>query len=59
VSRFSALAAMKIVFPVWSIKVNEPLKVYTAEKQEGTAIRFIVAHDLDSLADKLTKANER
>jgi len=59
VSRFSALAAMKIVFPQWAIRVNESLRVYTAERREGSAIRFIVASDLDSLADKLTEANER
>jgi len=50
---------MKIVFPQWAIKINEPLKVYTAERRQGSAIRFIVANDLDSLADKLTEANER
>ena len=56
-SRFSALAEMKIIYPQWNIRSNEALHVWCAERQEGTMIRLIVAHSLDQLADKLAEAN--
>jgi hypothetical protein len=40
----------------WQIGRNELLHVWTAERHEGTAVRFIVAHSAAELAAKLKAA---
>ena len=40
----------------WTIRRNETLHVWTAERHEGTVIRFIVAHTATELAGKLETA---
>jgi hypothetical protein len=40
----------------WTIRRNEILHVWTAERAEGHAVRFIVAHSAGELAAKLKAA---
>jgi hypothetical protein len=51
-----ALAVLKAVYGNWAIK--QQFGLFTAEYQEGNAVRYLVAHSTDQLADALKLAGD-
>lgn len=47
------------VIPGWTIGVHERGTAFVAERRTGTAVRVLVAHDLDTLRAKIERVTEQ